>query len=105
MSQWLHAVYPTALIVSISGLTYIDYSWKLAFWHDARRTITTLLIMITYFSLWDICGIGMSIFYAGADTYRSGLMLGPSYPIEELLFLTLLSYTLLLCWVYGSRVK
>lgn len=105
MSAWLHAVYPGFLLTSLACLAYIDRAWRLAFWKRPRRTALVLTIAIVYFSIWDLFGIHLHIFYAGTDTYRSGIMLAPAYPIEELLFLTLLNYTALLCWAFPRRTR
>lgn len=100
--MWRHAVYPALLLVSLTGLIVIDRSYALAFWHDARRAAITLVVAVAFFGLWDICGIGLNIFYAADATYRSGLMLGPSFPVEEVLFLSLFGYTILIAWTYMS---
>jgi lycopene cyclase domain-containing protein len=103
VSWWQHTVYPGILIVSLGCLVLVDYKWHLAFWHNRRRALIVLLVSVIFFTIWDIAGIQLAIFSVGADTYRSGLLLGPSFPVEELLFLTLLNYTVLLGWAYGSR--
>ena len=101
--MWRHAVYPAILLVSLTGLAVIDHAHKLAFGRDARRAAKTIAAAVAVFLLWDICGIGLNIFYAADTTYRSGLMLGPSLPVEEVLFLSLFSYTILMVWTYIGR--
>ena len=101
--MWRHAVYPALLLVSLAGLAVIDRTHTLAFKRDARRAASTIAAAVGFFLLWDICGIGLNIFYAADTTYRSGLMLGPSLPVEEVLFLSLLSYTVLIAWTYVSK--
>lgn len=101
--MWQHAVYAASLLFSIACLAWIDRTHHLAFWQNARQAAFTITTAVIYFVAWDISGIKLNIFYAANSTYRSGIMLGQSFPIEELLFLFLLCYTILLFWAYRSR--
>lgn len=94
--MWHHLIYPAALLFSIGCLLIVDRRWQLALWQDRRLTLRVMAIAIGYFILWDIAGIALQIFFSGPATYRSGLLLGPNFPLEELAFLTLLVYTSLL---------
>lgn len=95
MQQW---VYLAALIVSISGLLTLDWRYRLAFWHDAHRTIVTLFIACGLFFVWDIVGISAGIFLHGNSPYTLPYRLFPEFPIEELFFLFLLTYVTLLLY-------
>lgn len=97
-------LYLIGLFTALVGLILVDYRWRLALFADRRATLLTVLIGVVFFSLWDIAGIALGIFYTGAPTYLSGLELGPEYPIEELVFLTLLSYNTLLAWRGGVKL-
>lgn len=99
--QWLYLI---ALLVSISGLAFLDWRYKLAFWHDRERTTKVLAIAIAIFVLWDIRGISLGIFFHGGSDYTLPLRILPEFPVEELFFLLLLCYVTLLIYLAGSRL-
>ena len=97
--MWLtHAVYGAALLGALFCMGLIDYKHRYAWFKDRPRTLRTIIPAVLVFVLWDIAGIRLHIFASHNATYRSGLLLGPNFPVEELLFLTLLTYTALIIW-------
>ena len=97
--MWLtHVVYGLSLLGAIFCMGLIDYKHKYAWFLDRRRTLLTIVPAVTLFVVWDIAGSGLHIFASHNSTYRSGLLLGPNFPIEEIVFLTLLTYTALIIW-------
>lgn len=102
---WQHAVYGGALLVSLFCMGLIDYKNRYALFNDWRRTLKTIIPAILVFVLWDIAGIISGIFSDGDGKYRSGIQLGPHFPIEEILFLMLLTYTSLILWRAVSRAR
>lgn len=86
------------LLISIAGLAVIDWRHKLAFWFDAKRTAFTLLTAIAIFVLWDFIGIRLGIFFHGGSDYTLPARLAPEFPVEELFFLFLLTYSALILW-------
>lgn len=103
--MWTHSVYFTGLLVGLAGTGIIDWRYKLALFHDWRRTIKTILPAMLVFVVWDVAGIMLGIFSDGDGSYRSGLQLGPHFPVEEVFFLALLSYFTLVVWRLLSREK
>lgn len=95
MLAWAYLV---ALVVSISCLLLIDYRWKLAFWHDARRTALTIGCAMAIFIVWDIIGISLGIFFHGGSHFALPFVIAPEFPIEELFFLFLLTFVTLLLY-------
>lgn len=95
MEQW---AYLLALLISISGLLFIDFRYKLAFWHDLRRTAVTVAIAMNIFIIWDFFGIFLGIFFHGDSPYALPFTLLPEFPVEELFFLFLLCYVSLLVY-------
>ncbi len=93
--QWLYLV---CLLISIGGLVTIDHRWKLAFWRDASRTAKTLILAIIVFVLWDLIGISLGIFFHGGSGFTLPLRLAPEFPIEEIIFLFLLTYSALIIY-------
>ena len=106
MIEW---TYLAALLVSIGGLLILDWRYKLAFWHEARRTGLTIATAIAIFVLWDFIGIRLGIFFHGGSAYTLPARLAPEFPIEELFFLFLLSYSALIIWrgvgIWRSRTS
>lgn len=95
--------YLAALLVSIGGLLLIDRRLKLAFWHDKKRTAITIAVAMGIFIVWDVIGIGFNIFFHGGSSLTLPIRLLPEFPVEELFFLFLLSYTALLLYLGLSK--
>lgn len=84
--------YLLVILFSLLGMTLLDWRHTLALFYNARRTLLIVSIAVALFIVWDIAGIGLGIFFSGHSPYMSGIYLGPEFPLEELLFLTFLSY-------------
>lgn len=96
--------YAIALLISIAGLTVIDRRFKLAYWFSVPRTGETIVGSMLVFIVWDALGIGLGIFFHGGSRYTLPYRLAPEFPIEELLFLYLLSYVTLLLYRAGAKL-
>lgn len=90
--------YLGVLGISLLGLGVVDWRWKLALFSNRNLTLKAVGLGVVFFSLWDLAGIGLHIFFPGSSPYVTGVMLLPGYPLEELFFLTLLNYQALLLW-------
>ena len=90
--------YLGGLLFGITGLLIIDYRWKLAFWRETMRTTITLATAIAIFVLWDLLGISLGIFFHGGSSYALPYRLAPEFPIEEIVFLFLLTYSALIVY-------
>jgi len=93
--QWFYLI---GLLIGISGLLLIDRRWKLAFWRDGKRTALTLLVAVLVFVLWDFFGIYVGVFFHGGSDYSLPFRLAPEFPIEEIVFLFLLTYSTLIVY-------
>jgi len=93
--QWFYLI---GLLIGISGLLLIDRRWKLAFWRDGKRTALTLLVAVLVFILWDFFGIYVGVFFHGGSDYSLPFRLAPEFPIEEIVFLFLLTYSTLIVY-------
>lgn len=94
----MQVLYLTGLLIGIAGLTIIDCRWKLAFWRNAKQTTATLAVAIAIFIIWDFIGIGLGVFFHGGSAYTLPLRLAPEFPIEEIVFLYLLTYSTLIIY-------
>ena len=95
--------YLMALLVSLAGLGFLDWRYRVALFADARRTLATVGIGVGVFLVWDLAGVGLGIFFRGDSRYLTGIQVAPEVPLEELFFLTLLVYQTLLVWLALSR--
>ena len=99
----IHLAYLASLLIALFGMAVIDYRFKIAFFHDWRRSAIVIGAAIVVFVLWDLAGIGLGIFSKGASMYSLEFELLPELPIEELLFLFLLNYISLMSYLYLKR--
>lgn len=96
-SHWMYAL---ILCVSLTGLVIIDRRWALVAFgkNPARRKATAMTLLITtgFFMVWDIAGILLGIFYTNTRFTLGINLFTPNLPIEEILFLILLTYSILI---------
>lgn len=90
--------YTVALLVAITGMALLDYRYKLAWWKSRRRTMVTLGVALSVFVAWDALGIALGIFIHGNSRWSLPFTIAPQFPLEELLFLTLLIYCTLVTY-------
>ena len=96
--------YLTALTLSLVGLGLIDRRHRLAlFAGEVRRTLITVAVGVGFFLYWDVVGIAQGVFFRGAGAYQTGVLIGEELPLEEVFFLTLLCYVLLLSYLGVTR--
>ncbi len=100
----IHFAYLGFLLVGIGGMAIIDWRYRLALWHDTRRTLLTLASGVGIFVIWDILGIILGVFFHGGSELTLPLRLLPEFPLEELFFLTLLCYCTLIIYRGASKV-
>ena len=98
MTQWFYLI---GLLISIAGMATLDWRYKLAFWHDRRRTVLTVLAGMIIFVIWDLLAIRQGIFIHGDSKYMLPFTLLPEFPLEELFFILLLCYTTLIVYRAG----
>lgn len=85
-------VYLAALLVSLSGMVVLDRRFRLFYWVNAKRAAVVHVVGIVFFLVWDLYGIGYGLFFRGETSFMTGIVLAPELPLEELFFLTLLTY-------------
>lgn len=105
MRSLLTTPYAYALILSVSliGLALLDWRHKLALFVAPRATVITVFLTVSFFLCWDVIGILLRIFSTN-QKYVSGLhMYSRDLPIEEVGFLIMLSYVVLLCYNYFDQ--
>lgn len=95
--------YISILVLSLLGFAIIDHKFKLVFWKNPKWAAIVVSIGVLFFSIWDVAGIFLNIFFTGSTKFITGLMLSPDFPVEELFFLTLLCYQTLIFWELLKR--
>ncbi|HEX8390675.1 MAG TPA: lycopene cyclase domain-containing protein [Candidatus Saccharimonadales bacterium] len=99
----VHGVYLFGLLLSLAGLATLDCRFRLAFWHDARRACLTIVAGVGFYIVWDIAGIWLGIFRRGDSQYILPFEVFSEFPLEEVFFLLLLTYTALLLYTGVNR--
>lgn len=94
--------YLAVILFSMMGMVVLDWRYRLALFHDARRALIAVALGVVVFIVWDILGIALGIFFSGQSEYMSGIYIGPEFPIEELAFLTFLCYFTLVVYRLGE---
>ena len=96
--------YLVALVVSLTGLGLLDYTHKLAlFAGKVWQTLVTVAVGVVFFLVWDVAGIAAGVFFRGPGPYQTGILIGPELPLEEVFFLSLLCYVILLSYLAVER--
>lgn len=85
-------VYLAALLVSLTGMVVLDHRFHLFYGANAKRATVVHIVGIVFFLVWDVYGIGQGLFFRGETSFMTGILLAPELPLEELFFLTLLTY-------------
>ena len=97
--------YLLILLFSLAGLGLADWRWRLVLFDSPKAAMTTIALLVVFFLAWDITGLWLEIFSTN-QVYVSGLyIVTPNLPIEEVLFLTLLNYVVLLCYQALHRTR
>lgn len=90
--------YLGALLVSLGGLAVLDWRYRLAVWDQSKRSLTVVGVGVAFFLILDLIGVSLGIFFRGPSEYMTGILVAPEVPLEEVFFLTLLTYQTLLAW-------
>lgn len=91
-------VYLIALLVPLGCMGLLDRRFRLVLWRAPRRAALVLSAGIGLFLLWDLAAIAAGHYRMGASPWLTGILLGPELPLEELVFITFLSYHTLVLW-------
>lgn len=91
-------VYLSVLLFSLSGLGFLDYKQRLAWFWDRRKTALILSCNLVFFLIWDVVNISAGIIATNQKWVSGAYVITPDLPMEEFLFLTLLGYQTLLLW-------
>jgi lycopene cyclase domain-containing protein len=100
----LSFAYLGALLGSMAGVGLLDHRWRVALFHDARRTLVAVAASTALLLAWDVTAIVLGIFRLGASPGMTGIELAPHMPIEEPIFLVFLSYISVVLWRLALRI-
>jgi len=96
--------YICMLILSIAGLTLADFRYKLVFWYDKLASGKAIVVTMLILLLFDIAGVLNHIFSTNQEYVIGIYVVTKDLPIEEFLFLFLLSYVTLLIYQSIKRI-
>jgi lycopene cyclase domain-containing protein len=85
-------LYLAALLVSTGCMALLDHRFRLVLWHAPRAGAITVALGIAFFLAWDLAAIASQHYAAGQSEGMTGIMLAPELPLEEIVFITFLSY-------------
>lgn len=95
--------YLAILFFSIVGMIIIDWRYKLVFYDMPKAATKAIVIMMAILLFADVVGVNWNIFGTNSK-YVIGIFLGnPNLPIEEIFFLFLLCYFVLVLNTYLKR--
>jgi lycopene cyclase domain-containing protein len=87
--------YLLTLVGSLAGMVLLDRRHSLVFFKHFQASTLAIALGVAFFAIADLVGIFLGVFFRGDSPYLSGLVIAPEFPVEELLFLTLLCYCIL----------
>lgn len=96
-------LYLAVLLLSLSGLTMLDWRYRLFFFSHPIRAVLVLAIGVAFFLAWDTAGIALRIFFRAETAIMTGVLLAPELPLEEVFFLTFLCYLAMVLFTALSR--
>ena len=96
-------LYLGLLVFSLVGTILLDRRWNLALFVDARRTVLIIAISVAFFLAWDITGVANGVFFKGDSELLVGWDVATEVPIEEVVFLTLLTHVALIAFRWPER--
>lgn len=97
--------YLLVLVFSLIGLGLADWRWRLVIFDNPKAAIVTIVLLVGFFLAWDIVGLGLNIFSTNQNYVSGAYIATPNLPIEEVLFLTLLNYVVLICYQGFSMLR
>lgn len=101
----MSVLYLLALLGAIVGTGALDWRHRLALFGGApARTVVIVGIAVVFFLVWDVVGIAEGVFFRGSGPWMTGILLGPELPLEEVFFLSLLSYSTLIAYLLADRM-
>lgn len=97
-------LYLLAIVISGAGIATIDARWRLAAWRRPLATIVAVAVGVAFFLAWDAVGILTGVFFQGDSPLFIGVSVAPELPLEELFFLTFLSYLAVVLYTAALRL-
>ncbi|MEV4900034.1 lycopene cyclase domain-containing protein [Citricoccus sp. NPDC055426] len=100
MTAALPYLYLLCLLVPTGCMALLDRRFRLVLWRrtprDPGRRVragaVTVGLGIAFFLAWDLAAIASGHYAAGQSAGMTGIMLAPELPLEEIVFITFLSY-------------
>ncbi|MFC6152106.1 lycopene cyclase domain-containing protein [Nocardioides yefusunii] len=85
-------LYLTFLLVSLVCMGTIDARFKLFLFRRPRVALPVVVAGFVLFVVWDLVAIATDMYAKGESRAMTGIDVAPHLPIEELVFITFLTY-------------
>ncbi|NUL45762.1 lycopene cyclase domain-containing protein [Cellulosimicrobium funkei] len=85
-------LYLITLLVSTGCMALLDHRFRLVLWRAPRAGVITVAVGFAFFLAWDLAAIASQHYAAGQSEGMTDIMLAPELPLEEIVFITFLSY-------------
>ncbi|WP_029287014.1 lycopene cyclase domain-containing protein [Cellulomonas sp. HZM] len=89
----MRGAYLLVELVSIAGVVALDVRYRLFLAAgEVGRGVVVVLVGVAFFVLWDVLALVAGYYGRGEGSALLGIELAPHFPLEELVFVTFLSY-------------
>jgi lycopene cyclase domain-containing protein len=92
----MRGAYLAVELVSLACVVAVDARLRLFVWADARRAAVVLGVGVAFFLAWDLVAIHAGFYARGGSDAMVGVEVAPHLPVEEVVFVTFLSYVTML---------
>ncbi|WP_344819707.1 lycopene cyclase domain-containing protein [Microbacterium soli] len=92
------------LLAGLGCVLLLDHRFRLFFWRDPITAAIVTAAGTVFFLLWDATGIAAGIFLRGDSPWATGIVLAPELPLEEPVFLVLLSTCTMVAYTGFVRI-
>ncbi|MGA7206766.1 MAG: lycopene cyclase domain-containing protein [Specibacter sp.] len=96
--------YLLILLFLLLCMGLLDARWKLFLFARPVAAVAVLLLGTAFFLSWDVSAIAAGIFVHRESRLMTGIMIGPSLPLEEAFFLLFLCYQTMILFTGALRL-
>ncbi|MDP9823047.1 lycopene cyclase domain-containing protein [Nocardioides massiliensis] len=80
------------IVVSTVCMGLVDRRWRLFLFDRPRVALLAVAAGFAFFLVWDLVALELELYSKGESPAMTGIDVAPHLPIEELFFITFLSY-------------
>ena len=95
--------YLLVLVGSLGGVVALDARLRLVMWRERRPWLVAVAAGVVLFLAWDAVALAAGFYSRGSARALLGLDVVPRLPIEEVVFVTFLSYLAAVLFALAER--